>query len=572
MENTNYNVEEIEEVRDVCVGNCHDDCIKILVVVLKICPNPTINSQPETTPSPPIAILIFSRPTASFRGLRLPDPVKSGLPIMRWGRKAARTGARKDRLIELPNEILSNIISRLTIRDAVRTSILSRSWRSVWTYHVHILCDSVGILGDGVCSETDSKWCFDGESDAQRRRYFVETVDHLMHQLHRDVKLDSLAVHFHLGKEFSSHITRWILFAFIKGAESLDFDFSEWHSSSSSRGEGALSVDKFEHYTFPCSLIISSPLRKCMIKHLRLGYCNFGSIRHRCSLASLITVELRHVTIGDQQMDAFLLSCSCLEKLSLHACNYLVHLRFPDSKSYLKFLCVKNCFRLESIQLRAENLATFVYTGEFVAFSFRNITRLVETYLSFTGKKRREGVSFALTRFAYHVPHLKALNLLSVLALHEIKFPDKVLEFSSVKELSLTVFPFLDEDEFGWATYVLKAFPLLRNLQLNLFTPSYIKKTAPIQRQLPECHQRSITELEINGFYGHPHETELLKYLLENLSQLRTLLINPRQKIRKVFSSWDSVEVPCNSNKLLEPATEDWLHNLVPPTVHLIIS
>lgn len=42
--------------------------------------------------------------------------------------------------------------------------------------------------------------------------------------------------------------------------------------------------------------------------------------------------------------------------------------------------------------------------------------------------------------------------------------------FTNVKQLALTIYPFDDEDKLCWISYILKAFPLLQKLQLNVST------------------------------------------------------------------------------------------------------
>ncbi|KAM7463218.1 hypothetical protein LguiA_031339 [Lonicera macranthoides] len=150
-----------------------------------------------------------------------------------------------------------------------------------------------------------------------------------------------------------------------------------------------------------------------------------------------------------------------------------------------------------------------------------------------------------------------------------LELPEEVPKFTNIKQLVLTVFPFDDEDELYWISYILKAFPLLHKLQLNLFCPSFIKKSRDVDRNLTECPHRNLKELEINGFYGNKHEVDLLKYLLENAVGLEVLVINPYQKVYKGFDNWKYEETSCwykFSTKCVE-----WLHSAVPRTVRLDI-
>lgn len=180
-----------------------------------------------------------------------------------------------------------------------------------------------------------------------------------------------------------------------------------------------------------------------------------------------------------------------------------------------------------------------------------------------------------------------------------LELPEEVPKFTNIKQLVLTVFPFDDEDELYWISYILKAFPLLHKLQLNvskcfrygkileciskseilsfksffcflqLFCPSFIKKSRDVDRNLTECPHRNLKELEINGFYGNKHEVDLLKYLLENAVGLKVLVINPYQKVYKGFDNWKYEETSCwykFSAKCVE-----WLRSAVPRTVRLDI-
>ncbi|KAA8528152.1 hypothetical protein F0562_035597 [Nyssa sinensis] len=432
--------------------------------------------------------------------------------------KAAKLRREKDKLIELPDGILSTIISMLTLKETVRTSILSKSWRFIWTCHPDLQFDSVSVLGSKIYSNSMSNCQLELDRQIQRCK-FIEQVDHFMHQRCKGTKIDSLTIHFHLGKDSASHIDWWISCAVTKEVENIDLDLSEWcsfkvdHTCSTS----------FEQYEFPCWLL-AVPGKKCTVKRLRLASCNLCTPPNLNYLTSLITVELKDVNISDQQLENLLSSCLFLEELCLQRCKDFVNLKFVGPSLRLRLLSIQNCFRLKKIEIYAKNLVTFEYTGHLITFCFKVAPRLAEAFMNFTGKSRLDGVTYSLTRFASDLPQLETLNLLSVLAMKILKLPEDVPTFTNIKQLVLTVYPFDDEDKLYWISYILKAFPLLHKLQLNLFCPSFIKQQKEIERILPECPHRHLTELEVNGFYGNQHEVDLMKYLLDNLVELEVLV------------------------------------------------
>ncbi|KAK9288063.1 hypothetical protein L1049_016509 [Liquidambar formosana] len=482
--------------------------------------------------------------------------------MCQWGRKAPRLMRKKDRLIDLPDGILSTIISMLTLKEAVRTSVLSKRWRYIWTCHSDLWFDSINVIGHRVHSNSISTNQPEWDGQLQRCK-FVERVDQFMHQRCEGPRIDSLAIHFHLGREFASHIDQWINSAVTKGAESIDLDLSEWCSFRVDHNSSTAS----ECYEFPCWLPALAG-RRCTVKHLRLASCCLGDHPSSNSLLSLITIKLREVNISDQQLKNLLSNCPFLEGLSLHQCKDLVNLDFSGPSKRMKFLNIQNCFRLKQIEIDAENLVIFEYTGPLVCFSFKNVPKLAEAFLDFTGETRLDGVTYALTKFASDLPQLETLYLLSILVMKTLKLPENGPTFANIKQLMVTVYPFHDEDQLCWISYILKAFPLLQKLQLNLFSPIFLKQPKDIERRLPECFHKHLTEVEINGFYGNQHEAVLLKYLLDNLVLLKAIVVSPRQKVYKGCNHWIYEEASSWYKSRLQGVCE-WLHSVVPPTVHL---
>ena len=310
--------------------------------------------------------------------------------------------------------MLSRIVSLLPLKEAVRTSILSKRWRSIWTSHSELRFDAASVLGINNCPALMSE-DQPGSNSQMLSSKFVERVDQFMSYRCQGLNINYFSVHFPLGKEFTSHIDQWISCAVMKGVENIDLDLSEEFRLDPKREY--TSSTEFQIYEFPC-WPSSAPGRSCTLKHLRLASCHLCALPKPDTLTSLITVDLHSVSISDQQLQD-LISTSChLEQLSLYACNGLVNLKISAPNLQLKFLSIKHCFRLETIEIHGAELVTFEYGGHLPSFSFKNTPKLAKASLDFvTRSSRMEGVMYALTRFPSDLPQLETLNLMGVLTL-----------------------------------------------------------------------------------------------------------------------------------------------------------
>lgn len=104
----------------------------------------------------------------------------------------------------------------------------------------------------------------------------------------------------------------------------------------------------------------------------------------------------------------------------------------------------------------------------------------------------------------------------------------------------------------------------------QLFCANFIKQPKEIERVLRNCPHYHLSELEINGFYGNHHEQVLLKYLLDNLVELKVLAVSPCQKVYSGFNTWVYEEANSWYKDRMESIC-DWLDAVVPPTVRLEI-
>ncbi|KAK1380455.1 F-box domain-containing protein [Heracleum sosnowskyi] len=456
-----------------------------------------------------------------------------------------------DVISELPQEVLSQMISLLPLKEAVRTSILSKSWISKWTTHLDIVCDIESIIG----FLSDEHTYEDFLEIQDKTEKFVERVDHIIQQRCKGPKLNSIYISFPLSGKDESQIASWIYDAVAMGVKSIYFDST---GGSDFVIDASLGVP-----TFPFSVLTAFD-KACTVQRLWLFSCSLGPLSISDTLASLVNVRFDSVNFTDEQLDAMICNCLFLEKMVLINCPNLVNFKLTSKGSRLRFLDLQGCDGLKYIELYAENLEILEYTGQTDCFSFKHVPKLAEVYLRFYGKKRAECTTFALSRIAAHIPRLETLKINVRWAVLQ---PGVIPTLTNIVNLVLTGCPRYDEYKLCWINCILKAFPFLNKLQLNLFISSSIRQSEMNDGHLPEVTHANLRELEINGYHGSLQQVELLKFLVNSAVKLDLLMISPLAKEYQGSDDWFYREIAGNTLSL-EKIEE--LRSIVPRTVQVI--
>lgn len=321
---------------------------------------------------------------------------------------------KNDIISELPDGILSQVISSLPINEAVRTSILSKNWISKWINHMDIICDISGVLG--LSPEEVNNIELSGRQREVKHK-FIRCVDHIMQQRCEGTKMNSILIRFPLSRKDESHINSWIGNSIKMGVETVNLDLSGAATnifSFSSRGRGRIVTDW--EYTFPFPVLIV-PGKACAVKHLRLASCSLGALSPPSSLTSLVSIELKSVIFTTEQLDVILCNCLLVERMVFNCCPHLVNFKLTRRKSRLRFLAFKLCDRLKSIELDAENLEIFEYTSMYSChidgFSFKHVPKLSGLYLWFCAMLEClvDDAICSLSRIANDIPRLQTLNI-----------------------------------------------------------------------------------------------------------------------------------------------------------------
>ncbi|KAM7251779.1 hypothetical protein ACFE04_023662 [Oxalis oulophora] len=225
----------------------------------------------------------------------------------------------RDRINELPEEILVDIISRLTIKQAVATCLISTQWKHLWKFHSDRLCfdDHEAVIDD---DNYDGNYI---QTETEKTK-FVDCVNHVLRS-YQGVSIKELEIMVDLqGLSHNNVIDEWIQIALKKKVQSIKLDFRSFMSV----------------YT-PTSYVF-----------LMKSHCGFGSLKK---------LFLKAASVSGDALQSILDNCSNLEELKLLFCSSLQVLNL--SSLSLKRLNLWCCdFDPTDIKIYAPNLLSFTWT------------------------------------------------------------------------------------------------------------------------------------------------------------------------------------------------------------------
>ncbi|CAN1234927.1 Putative F-box/LRR-repeat protein At5g25860, partial [Linum perenne] len=219
----------------------------------------------------------------------------------------------------LPDELVVKVVSFCSLKDAIRTSVLSRRWRNLWKSADLALEFDASEELMAVRRSPINEW----ESIlASKRKWFKNWVNGVVRQLQQDSnsphsRLTKFRVLFSLIKRCNSEgdIDRWLEFAISKRVESLDIAF----------------------YTgFPSLRLSDVNVTDEIVEHL-LAHCTLLedlAVKHSKSLERLRVVGSSHSPLP-------------LKYLELECCPRLVSLKISHAPQLVRCRCVGSFFQEE---------------------------------------------------------------------------------------------------------------------------------------------------------------------------------------------------------------------------------
>ncbi|PON61203.1 F-box domain containing protein [Parasponia andersonii] len=441
-----------------------------------------------------------------------------------------------DLISRLPDDILCSIMSRLSMRDAVRTSILSRRWRHLWKTSLENI--DFGVLKmprDGTkCSYCDNN-------------AFVKCVSQILAQLCCGTTIESFKLSRRLRspKKYSREIDKWIQFVADKKVQKLDVDLS----AICPNWEG---YDRKKVFLFPYWLF-SSQDKGSALKYLTLNSYTFNLPPKFSHFSSLSSLTLKCVVMTEENLINILSNCISLQCLSMTVCFCSRHLKFASgscSSPSLKYLSVIDCRYPEMVDIRdLVNLSSFEFRGDMATELRLNqmapVTRVYykivypfqEEYLYAKQDLRLARDFPRLETLIYTFPLLKAKYMPTNLpTFAKLKHLSLILVRSSVKETLCLLEP---------TASLLKASPLLHKLELHL-PGSRISSSISIRDWMKkkeietcrECWQHyNLREVDLFNFHGNKREVELVEYLVKHTVSLEKIQVD-QKRLRYVDGKW----------------------------------
>ncbi|KAM3377616.1 F-box/FBD/LRR-repeat protein like [Capsicum galapagoense] len=382
-----------------------------------------------------------------------------------------------DVLSNLPENVIDNILLCLPLRDAVRTSILSKKWRYNW-------CRLPQLKLDQTLWETTN----DLISPTVR---FTDVVFHL------------LTLH-------AGPIPKFIL-SIVDPVDFPKIDNLIYFLSRSGIQHLVLQLPTGNLYKLPSSFFICLQLR-----HLTLQRCLVRPPPVFKGFDRLISLELRQVTISTEALGSFISGCPLLEHLVLE---------HSDNPNHM--------------EINALKLRSFVFIGNIHFIHLKYVPLLAKVSHESIESSVKEG-NYDLAAFFKSIPALENLHWDYSNFRFMFSGPGEVPEklpsaLNCLKRLYLSEVCVAEHVEVAWALCLIRSSPYLEELEIKgpgdlsgellAFVPWGVEDEIPAS--FSDVTYNYLRVVKIKGVAGAKVEMQLIKVLLAKSPVLRRMVIDP---------------------------------------------
>jgi hypothetical protein len=279
---------------------------------------------------------------------------------------------------DLPDFVLSYIFSKLSLKDLVKTSTLSKHWFREWRLlKTDLNFDIHNMFGYYTFQELRQDLpLFESE--------FVTRLDQFMLRYQGDV-ISSIRVKFPLGDQHSDVIGRLISQGIAKGAKRIELLFTD-------RIEDIGIFMNIDEYKFSFTLISNTD----SLMYLHLQSCRIVTPTDFSGLKNLRTLVLHLVVVKHDMLQDLFSNCIHLVDFTLKKCRFFYALKIISPT--LSHLNIANCVVYEhgNIDIIAPNLLSFEYSSHSGTIGHPlNIKAPMLSQFSYRGFKLSTSVGFS---------------------------------------------------------------------------------------------------------------------------------------------------------------------------------
>ncbi|KAI5655880.1 hypothetical protein M9H77_33067 [Catharanthus roseus] len=407
---------------------------------------------------------------------------------------------------DLPADVLIQILSELSIKEAMRASTLSSKWKNLWWFVTRSLNITLPEKIRGL-QRTSSG--FHGKL-AIEIYWHIMWVNKVM-GLHSAPYVDELSIVALLNEKVFKHVDGWIEFASKKGIQKFELDF------------GYCSDNLNESYSFPSikwfvqlrGSVDATSSRCCLRKSINEDHCS-GIF---CCLKSL---SLKNVNISNEILEYLMSNCRFLEQICVEKSKDLVNLKVTGCR--LKHFQIIKCFNLKILEILADNIMSFLYIGPKIDVPFRSVPSRL--------KKLTIGGQYVGSFVSEPDDHRIYLSLLESLKLMIPRTVDDAISSSgfqlnrmiNLKHLELHVPPTHHETLPSYLGFINKA-PFLSTFKMKYDVEGPLPQMIQYKRGYELCRHFQLREVEFVGYLGGVADYHLIHRILAAAAFLDRLVL-----------------------------------------------
>ncbi|PNX76192.1 F-box/LRR-repeat protein, partial [Trifolium pratense] len=391
----------------------------------------------------------------------------------------------------------------LSIKDLLKTSVLSKRWRNLWALRRDLHFDIFHVLGS---SEEELLQTVIPTSSSTIERCvrldigmseFVKRVDQFLNNF-QGTKINSFFASFYSYDKHSNIIDQWISFAIARGVETINLLLLPMPETCATR---------YKQYKFAFDLF--SETNASTLKHLHLEHCLVCHPTNRdyIPFQNLRFLSLERTKLDEMFIESVLSNCRWLEELHLVLCEFrssmpkivsssLIHLKVAGCyvvSGYVQMqieLSSIDCLKLTSLEYHGYSLDTLKINTP--------LLKSIRCTVFYCEDPNQYGLFATLPQL-----EIMQLDIYSMVPT-SLKITQP---FKHLKQLNFFLFWPLDiveESKFdllGILT-ILRATPLLHKLSIMLIHPRIIEDQKVV-KDIDLCSHDEVKVIELRGCVGN---------------------------------------------------------------------